>query len=105
MNIFLLNLITYIETSAYISGKTFTTEISSFFIFFIFVQTLGCAYGKITIFQLNLNVIFLKARKINIYFVGVIFFFHISLHNSCFMFPVKFSSDIRESEIIHKIIK
>ena len=70
MDIFFLNFITYIKTTAYISGITLTTDIFSIFIFFIFIQTFCCTYSYITVFKLDLNLIFFKVLYLNTYLIS-----------------------------------
>ena len=72
MNIFVLYAITNIEASACAACITLTADIIAFFIFLIFIKAFGSGDSKITIFQLYLNFIFLKSRKIYIQFIAFI---------------------------------
>jgi len=105
MDVFSLNIISYIKAPAYISGITLSADIFSFLILFIFIKTFCGTYRYITVFKLDLNLIFLKSRKINGHFVSVVFFLYIGLHDMGSMFPIQFFIDVRKSKIIHKIIK
>ena len=70
MNVFFAYCIAYIKASAHAARIAFTPDIITFFIFFIFIQSLCSRKYQITIFQLYLNFIFLKSRKIYIQFIA-----------------------------------
>ena len=72
MNVFLFDVIAYIEAPAHAACITLLADVVTFFILLIFIQSLRCRNGKISILQLGIDLVFLKSREINIYFVRII---------------------------------
>ena len=89
MNVFFAYCIAYIKASAHAARIAFTPDIITFFIFFIFIQSLCSRKYQITIFQLYLNLVFLKSRKIDIQFIATVCFTDIRFHHVLRMFTIK----------------
>ena len=104
MDILLGKAFAYIKAAAHAARVTFTSDVSVFFIFLILVESLLGTDGQISVIQFQLDLVFLKAREINGYFVTLIRFLHISLHHIFRMFPVQCLINIRERKI-HPVIK
>ena len=44
----------------------------AFLILFLFIQSLGCGNGQVTVLQLQVNLFFLKARQINRKLIAIV---------------------------------
>ena len=72
LDIFLSDILTYVEASLAGSGVTLSSDIvSGILVLLILVKTLGCLDGQITILQSNLNFILGKSRKINFQLISI----------------------------------
>ena len=70
MDIFMLNARAYIKASVAGSCITFSANIFTFIILLLFS---GCLNVQITILQLDLHILFLKSRKIDLQFIIAIY--------------------------------
>ena len=70
---------------------TFTSDIlACLLIFFVFIKSLCCTYGQITIVQFSFDLVFLEARKINFKLITIVQFLNICFHQVCCMMTIQF---------------
>ena len=52
-DIFVCQILTDIEASLHCSGITLLTDVFTFLIFLVFIKTLSCRYGQVTVLKFN----------------------------------------------------
>ena len=101
MDIFMLNARAYIKASVAGSCITFSANIFTFIILLLFS---GCLNVQITILQLDLHILFLKSRKIDLQFIISVNITDICLHHILHL-RISIGSCLTACRISHKIIK
>ena len=104
MDIFMLNARAYIKAPVAGSCITFSTNIFTFIILLVLLLFSGCLNVQITILQLDLHILFLKSRKINLQFIIAIYITDICLHHILHL-RISIGSCLTACRISHKIIK
>ena len=89
--IFFCQFLTDIKASLHRPRISFLTDQLAFLIVLVFVQTLRSTDGQVTVIQLYRDLVFRKARKIDIHFIMVFMFMHIRLHQTIRMSAVQLS--------------
>ena len=112
LDIFFCDVFAYIEASLTGSCVTLFTDVTArFLILFVFIKSLGCTDGHITILQGYLDLIFCKSRQIHFQLITAFGFLDISLHQVFtsaavqLLFYIAFCVIIEKWKILHKVIK
>ena len=89
MDILNVNVLTNIEASAHAACITFTSDVFVILILLILIESLLGTDSQVSIIQLKMKLIFLESRKINCYFIAIIFLLNICLHHILCMFAIQ----------------
>ena len=81
MQILGLDALTHIEAAAHRTGVALLTDVAALLVLLVLVQTLSGVDGQITVLQLHLDLVLLKAGQVNVHQIGILRLADIGLHH------------------------